>query len=137
VIVLAAAVSDYDVANYVDGKIRSKDSLEIKLKPLPKIISTIRAKQPQAYFVGFKLLVNSTDEELIAAAQESLKSNGCDMVVANDLRDIQQNNHRLLIVTPNNIVIKTKGEQVSSLASVLVDQIIENVNGWRQFKDAR
>jgi len=127
IIVLAAAVSDYGVANYVDGKIRSSSALEIKLTPLPKIISTIRAKQPQAYFVGFKLLVNSADEELVAAAKESLNNNGCDMVVANDLRDMQQDDHRLLIVTPEQVVTKTKNLNSKSLAWELVNTINENV----------
>lgn len=131
VIVLAAAVSDYGVANYVDGKIRTSASLEIQLEPLGKIISNVRVMQPKAYLVGFKLLVDSKDEELIEAAQDSIKRNGCDMIVANDLRDIQQDNHRLLLVTPSDgVVIKTKQGQSSSLAHVLVDAILKKVNGW-------
>lgn len=102
VIVLAAAVSDYLVKNYVDGKIRSAEDLGIELDPAPKVISTIKAKQPHAILVGFKLMVNSKDEELVAAAKKSCDENGCLFVVANDLRDIVANNHRLLIVHNNN-----------------------------------
>jgi phosphopantothenate--cysteine ligase len=102
VIVLAAAVSDYGIDNYVDGKIRSKDSdMVIKLKALPKVISQVKSWAPKAYLVGFKLLVDSTDEELIENAKKSIETNGCNMVVANDLRDIKNNDHKLIIVKPN------------------------------------
>ena len=98
IIVLAAAVSDYGVANYVDGKIRSKGDMVIELKPLPKLISTVRKACPNAVICGFKLLVNSTEDELIKAAAESLDKNKCDIVVGNDLRDIKANNHTLWMV---------------------------------------
>ena len=99
VIILAAAVSDYGVDNYVDGKIRSKDAdMTIRLKALPKVISKVKQWAPNARLVGFKLLVDSTDNELVERAYESVKANGCDMVVANDLRDIKNNAHKLIIV---------------------------------------
>lgn len=97
IIVLAAAVSDYGVENFVDGKIRSGNDLVIRLKPLPKLISTVRAKCPKAVICGFKLLVNSTDEELYDAVEKSIKTNDCDLVVGNDLRDIKDGKHRLIL----------------------------------------
>jgi phosphopantothenoylcysteine synthetase/decarboxylase len=103
VILLACAASDYLVANYVDGKIRSKDALKIELTPAPKIISRVRAAQPNAVIVGFKLLVDSEDAALVKAAQESAQKNGCDFVVSNDLRDIEADEHRLLIVDKDGL----------------------------------
>jgi phosphopantothenate-cysteine ligase len=104
IVVLAAAVSDYLVANYVDGKIRSKDALNIELTPAPKLISEIHKRLPKCDLIGFKLLVDSTDQELIAAAQESAVKNNCALVVANDLRDIVQGKHRVLLVTKRGAV---------------------------------
>jgi len=98
VIVLACAASDYGVANYMDGKIRSGNSMSIELTPYPKIISSVREMQPNTYLVGFKLMVKSEYSELIEAASKSLDQNKCDMVVANDLNDIKSNDHKLLIV---------------------------------------
>jgi hypothetical protein len=69
----------------------------IRLKPLPKLISTVRAKCPKAVICGFKLLVNSTDDELYAAVDKSILTNDCDLVVGNDLRDIKEGKHRLLL----------------------------------------
>jgi phosphopantothenate---cysteine ligase (CTP) len=101
VILLAAAVSDYGVENFVDGKVRSRtDEFQIKLKPLPKLISRIKTICPKAKLVGFKLLVDSTEEELIAAAAKSIADNGCDMVVANDLSDMRKGKHNIRLVLP-------------------------------------
>lgn len=97
IIVLAAAVSDYGVENPVNGKIRSGDDLVIRLKPLPKLISTVRNQCPNAVLCGFKLLVNSTEDELKEAIYQSILKNRCDIVVGNDLRDIKNDNHQLLI----------------------------------------
>jgi phosphopantothenoylcysteine decarboxylase/phosphopantothenate--cysteine ligase len=104
VIILAAAVSDYLVKNYVDGKIRSRDAMTIELEPAEKIISVVRKAQPTASLIGFKLLVNSTDAELVQAAQKSAIDNDCRFVVANDLRDIQADKHRLLIVGKKGLI---------------------------------
>lgn len=98
IIVLAAAVSDYGVDNYVDGKIRTKSDMVINLTPYPKIISSIKTVAPNAKLIGFKLLVNSSQEELILNAMKSIETNKCDLVVANDLRDIKNNDHRILLV---------------------------------------
>ncbi len=103
-IVLAAAVSDYGVDNPVDGKIRStEDQMTIHLSVLPKIISSIREKAPDAFICGFKLLVGSTDVELVGAATKSLIQNDLDLVVANDLRDIKGNNHKLHLVSKEGL----------------------------------
>lgn len=128
VIVLAAAVSDYGVDNYVDGKIRTKDSdMVIKLKPLPKVISKVKEWAPNAYLVGFKLLVDSTDGELIANAKKSVVDNKCDMVVANDLRDIKNNAHKLLIVKPDDYVTEYKFNPSINDSNYLARMVIEEI----------
>jgi len=102
-VILAAAASDYGIDNYVDGKIRSSGDMNIALKPLPKLIGKIKEWNPNIKLVGFKLLVNSSDNELVIESEKSIKNNKCDMVVANDLRDIKNNDHKLIIVKPNYI----------------------------------
>jgi len=101
VVVLAAAVSDYGVENPFNGKVRSNDLLTIKLKQLPKIIYYIKEWCPKARLVGFKLLVGSKDYQLKSAAVKSITENKCDMIVANDLQDIKENNHKILLVFPD------------------------------------
>lgn len=107
VIVLAAAVSDYGVENTVKGKMRSNDMFNIKLTQLPKLINRVKEWAPNAKLVGFKLLVNSKESDLIAAAKRSIDENGCDLVVANDLDDIKNNHHRIHLVSKKDMFLTT------------------------------
>jgi phosphopantothenoylcysteine synthetase/decarboxylase len=103
VIILAAAVSDY-LTKPTSGKIRSSSDLNIQLEPAPKLISKIRKEWGfTGILVGFKLLVGATKQELIAASHKSIRDNGCDFVVANDLNDIKRGDHKILLVTPTKI----------------------------------
>lgn len=126
-VVLAAAVSDFGVDNYVDGKIRSKDAdMVIKLKPLEKVISTIRTKYPLSKLIGFKLLVNSTTSELILAAEKSISENQCSLVVANDLRDIKNNSHKITLVTKDDINVHQSSD-TKFLASKVIHAIEKTI----------
>lgn len=95
--VLAAAVSDYGVVEHPE-KIRSGDALTIQMSPLPKLISNVKKWHPETTLVGFKLLVQATREELVAAARKSIETNNCDIVVANDLASIRAANHTVHLV---------------------------------------
>lgn len=128
VVILAAAASDYGVENVVDGKIRSKGGEhEIHLFPLEKLISKVKTWKPDCFLVGFKLLMNSTDQELIDAARSSIEKNKCDMVVANDLRDIKNDNHRLLVVKDEKIIERCKNDDPQNV-NYLAEQVIESAD---------
>lgn len=99
-IVLAAAVSDYVAVPHTE-KIRSAEHLSIELTNAEKIIGNVKKWQPNALLVGFKLLVNSTETELIAAAEASIIKNNCDLIVANDLTTLKAGNHEVLLVEPD------------------------------------
>ena len=97
---VAAAVSDYGVANYYDGKYRSReDDMCIKLVKLPKVLPIMRKLAPNAVICGFKLLVDSTEDELLEAMKKQMAESGVDLVVGNDLRDIKNDDHQLLVVS--------------------------------------
>jgi phosphopantothenate-cysteine ligase len=97
VIILAAAVADYGVIP-INGKIRSRDDLTIKLFPLPKLISKVRDLNPNAVICGFKLLVNSTENELISAAYKQIIDCNTDICIANDWSTIKGLDHEVHIV---------------------------------------
>jgi phosphopantothenoylcysteine synthetase/decarboxylase len=126
VVILAAAVSDYGIDNYVDGKIRSSDDMSIKLKSLPKIINRIKKEWGfQGKLVGFKLLVDSSEEELVIAANKSIKDNDCDIVVANDLQDIKNNNHKLTLVFKTGVVVSHEQLEEPENKNLLAEKIIK------------
>ena len=104
IIVVAAAVSDYGVANYYNGKYRSReDDMCIKLVKLPKVLPIMRKLAPNATICGFKLLVDSTNDELLQAMIKQFEESNVDLVVGNDLRDIKNDNHRLFIMSKHNL----------------------------------
>lgn len=103
IIVVAAAVSDYGVANYYNGKYRSReDDMCIKLVKLPKVLPIMRQLAPNAIICGFKLLVDSTEDELLDAMKKQMGESDVDLVVGNDLRDIKNDDHQLLVVSKGN-----------------------------------
>jgi len=134
IIILAAAVSDYTVENYVNGKIRSGDDLVIRLKALPKLISQVRDKTDEKTVIcGFKLLVNSTEEELKQASIKQLVDNKLDIVIGNDLRDIKNNDHTLTLVqrgdTKDSVDIIKHSKRVSdNLAYIVYRACVDTFN---------
>lgn len=144
--VLAAAASDYGVVEHTE-KIRSGDALQIQMFPLPKLISRVKEWCPDTTLVGFKLLVETDPENLIEAAKKSIKANGCEMVVANDLASIRANNHTVYFVLPANegsfqVTMRTSQEgngdktylarQVAAVA--LMRNELDRATSWQQPK---
>jgi phosphopantothenoylcysteine decarboxylase/phosphopantothenate--cysteine ligase len=137
IIVVAAAVSDYGVANYYDGKYRSReDDMCIKLIKLPKILPIMRKLAPNSIICGFKLLVDSTEDELVEAMKKQIAESDVDLVIGNDLRDIKADNHSLVVISKHNPIARTyvqppKDERersfVYSLAKNVVDECFEEL----------
>ena len=127
VVVLAAAVSDYGVKNPFKGKVRSNDMLKVELEQLPKIIYYIKEWHPTCKMVGFKLLVDSKDYQLIDAAKKSIADNKCDMIVANDLADIKEGKHKVHLVFPNEepITFKTDPSDPNFLARMVAQYTVK------------
>jgi len=125
VVILAAAVSDY-LTTPMTGKARSGGDMAIHLHPAPKLITKVKEWYPDCKLVGFKLLVDSTDEQLVMAARNSVEKNGCEFVVANDLRDIKAGEHRLLIVDKDGVEeFKTDPADPDFLAGVVAARALQ------------
>lgn len=110
-VIHAMAVSDYAVktvttmeaikkegsdetACSTEGKISSEiDDLVIVLKKTPKVIGEIKKIDPDTLLVGFKLLTNVEKDVLINTAYKLLQKNSCDLVLANDLTEITEDQH--------------------------------------------
>ena len=128
IIVVAAAVSDYGVANYYNGKYRSReDDMCIKLVKLPKVLPIMRKLAPNATICGFKLLVDSTNAELLDAMVKQFNESNVDLVVGNDLRDIKNDNHRLLIISRHDLSPRLYMKEQNNARPSLVYSLAKNV----------
>lgn len=82
-----------------ETKISSKDDYQVLfLKKTPKVISHVKEWNPAISLIGFKLLVDVSEEELRSVAERSLVSNQADMIVANDLTEIRAGQHKAYLV---------------------------------------
>ena len=131
IIVVAAAVSDYGVANYYNGKYRSReDDMCIKLVKLPKILPIMRNLAPESVIRGFKLLVDSNDDDLLDAMKKQIAESDVDLVIGNDLRDIKANDHKLTIIsksnsTPRTYTLPTPSKRLPSIVYPLAKSIVD------------
>ena len=109
--------------NLTDSKISSnQDNLIIKLKKTPKIISLIKDISPNTYLVGFKLLDNVSEENLIDTAVKLKDKNNCNLVVANDLENIRKGNHKAFIIKTSNDYIIASGKE--DIAEKLIREML-------------
>lgn len=102
--------SDMEVIK--DTKISSyENNLVLVLKPTPKIISLIKKESPLTYLVGFKLLDGVSKKELIDVATRLRDKNKCDLVVANDLEDIRNKEHKAYIIDKEDKVVEASDKE--------------------------
>lgn len=79
----------------------------VRLVPTPKAIALVKELAPRTFLVGFKLEVGKDPGELQQIAFEFLRKNRCDLVIANDLRQIEGGKHTGYFITPEGTVAKT------------------------------
>ena len=136
VLIHSMAVSDYtpvymtgfgevkasqDLTEFLDKKnqetkISSKEDVQVLfLKKNPKIISLVKEWNPKIHLIGFKLLVDVSQEHLIQVAQESLEKNQADLIVANDLTQISSEQHKAYLVEKNSFQTATNKQEIAGL----------------------
>lgn len=120
---IANCIKENDLLLDNDKKIGSNvQNLMLYMKQTPKLISLIKEIQPSTILVGFKLL-NSVDKEyLLNVGFELLRANACDLVLANDSREIDENHHVGYLISPDMSYTQfhTKGE----IAHGIVRQVL-------------
>ena len=136
VLIHSMAVSDYapvymagfdeieasqDLTEFLDKKnqetkISSKEDVQVLfLKKNPKIISLVKEWNPNIHLIGFKLLVDVSQEHLIKIARESLEKNQADLIVANDLTQISSEQHKAYLVEKNSFQIAMSKQEIADL----------------------
>ena len=105
-----------------EGKISSDyESLLVFMDRAPKVISCVKQMQPNTILVGFKLLSNVDEETLVAAAKEQMQLSGSDFVLANDLADIDGDNHKGLLISSKGIIDRPATKQ--DIAKSIVNHV--------------
>ena len=99
-----------------ESKISSQDDVQVLfLKKTPKIISLVKKWNPDIRLIGFKLLVDVADEELLETARASLIKNQAELIVANDLTEISNQEHKAYLVGSNTIIQAHSKKEIAQL----------------------
>src|SRR5262249_49793233 len=121
---LAMAVADFEPEPY-DGKIASGvDTIDIRGRPTPKVIRSVRDWSPDLYLVGFKLMSRVAHSELIKAAERACDTTRADLTVANDLQTVRAGRHTIHLVRPGHAP-ETLGPDDEP-----ADRLVERVFAW-------
>ena len=97
-------------------KISSTDEVQVLfLKKTPKIISLVKDWNPSIHLIGFKLLVDVTEDHLIEVARQSLIKNQADLIIANDLTQISANQHHAIFVEKEQLQTVQTTEEIANL----------------------
>ena len=108
----------------METKISSKDEVQVLfLKKNPKIISLVKEWNPSIHLIGFKLLVDVTKEHLIQIARESLEKNQADLIVANDLTQINADQHLAYLVEEKDYHIATSKQEIADLLTKRIQEL--------------
>ena len=117
-------LSEFLTKQNTESKISSKEDAQILfLKKNPKIISLVKEWNPKIHLIGFKLLVDVTKDHLIDVARESLKKNQADIIIANDLTQINSDQHLAYLVEKNDYQTAYSKQEIAEL-------IIKKIQGF-------
>ena len=118
---LEAVAASSDMTEFLnktnsESKISSQDDVQVLfLKKTPKIISLVKKWNPAIRLIGFKLLVNVTKEELLKTARASLIKNQAEIIVANDLTEISNQEHKAYLVGKETVTQAQSKEEIAQL----------------------
>ena len=114
--VFSAAVLDFEPEQKVEGKISSANAFHLNLRPTEKIINQLEVR----FKIGFKLVYDMEEAELLKFASDWKKKNNIDVLVVNDLKKIDQEKHPAFILEGDSLHrVSTKAEIAEQLLAIL------------------
>ena len=124
VLVMAAAVSDFRVANPFPGKLKRSGSLDLTLSATKDLIAGYAANHPDAFCVGFALADEDADLEQVA--RQKLWDKGLKLVVGNRVSALSAKDTSVIVVDSEKAVEITGSKQ--EVAKALVAVISESMS---------
>ncbi|HZK46521.1 MAG TPA: bifunctional phosphopantothenoylcysteine decarboxylase/phosphopantothenate--cysteine ligase CoaBC [Atopostipes sp.] len=131
VLIMAAAVSDYRVANEADSKMKKMDDsgpVTIELTENPDILKTMGDKKKEQFLVGFA----AETDHLEKYAKKKLKEKNLDVIVANEVgrsdRGFNADENQVIIFTVDGDRIDVPLTAKSEVANIIIRKVIEDLN---------
>lgn len=131
VLIMAAAVSDYRVANEADSKMKKMDDsgpVTIELTENPDILKTMGDKKKEQFLVGFA----AETDHLEKYAMKKLKEKNLDVIVANEVgrsdRGFNADENQVILFTADGDRIDVPLTAKSEVANIIIRKVIEDLN---------
>ena len=130
---LDVQLKDLKLTKPPSEKISSDSSfLVVVLKRQPKIIQRIKEIQPDTILIGFKLLSDGSEEELMQAAYKLMGQSQADYVLANDLKNIYGDYHKATLLSQDGVV--GSGSSKKEIAQMIYD-IMQKYKTTKRYRD--
>ena len=131
ILIMAAAVSDYRVANEADSKMKKMDDsgpVTIELTENPDILKTMGDKKKEQFLVGFA----AETDHLEKYAKKKLKEKNLDVIVANEVgrsdRGFNADENQVILFTADGDRIDVPLTAKSEVANIIIRKVIEDLN---------
>lgn len=131
VLIMAAAVSDYRVANEADSKMKKMDDsgpVTIELTENPDILKSMGDKKKEQFLVGFA----AETDHLEKYAKKKLKEKNLDVIVANEVgrsdRGFNADENQVILFTVDGDRIDVPLTAKSEVANIIIRKVIEDLN---------
>jgi len=128
VVIMAAAVSDFEAAQPQTQKIKKSNNknqkVSLELNPTEDLLALIGKNKKKAILVGFAL----ETENLISNAQKKLKDKNCDYIVANDQKNLGSDNARVTLIKKNGKTFSWGPATKENIAHQVLDEICRDLS---------
>ncbi len=124
VVFMSAALCDFEGSIFDQGqstasgkgqpRLSSSSAHTLELFPADKIIGDIRRVRKDIFLVGFKTTAGATVEEQFAAGLKLLKTNSCNLVLANDVHTRVN-----MIITPEEVPYEITQSRATALSTLV------------------
>ena len=128
---MAAAVSDYRVANASESKMKKDTSImpiTIELTENPDILKTMGNRKKEQFVIGFA----AETDNLEVYAKKKLKEKNLNMIVANEVgqkdRGFNADDNQAIIFTNTGDRIEIPLTAKSEVANILIEKLINGLN---------
>ncbi|MGA1767195.1 MAG: bifunctional phosphopantothenoylcysteine decarboxylase/phosphopantothenate--cysteine ligase CoaBC [Aquiluna sp.] len=110
VLVMAAAVSDFQVVNPHKGKLSRSTVPELELSSSPDLLAAYTKKFPESFAVGFALV--DQGEDVIEASRGKLEAKGAKVVIGNPIGSLEGNDTAVQYVDAESVteITGSKGD---------------------------
>jgi len=132
ILVMAAAVTDYKVANPPERKVKKSETARLELEANPDILADIGARKGSRLVVGFA----AETDDLLAEGRRKLLAKNMDMVVINDVsrHDIGfgADHNEVTILTRDGRKIEIPRAAKAEVAGAILDQAADILRAGRE-----